>query len=69
MDPILVVIIAILVTIAILVIAGYICKAIGKKYKREALVIYDEIKKHRVRYSMTGRINYQKNSQISLKMW
>ena len=44
MDPILVVIIAILVTIAILVIAGYICKAIGKKYKREALVIYDEIK-------------------------
>ena len=44
MDSILVVIIAVLVTIAILVIAGYICKAIGKKYKREALVIYDEIK-------------------------
>ena len=44
MYPILVVIIAVLVTIAILVIAGYICKAIGKKYKREALVIYDEIK-------------------------
>ena len=44
MDTILVVIIAVLVTIAIIVIAGYICKAIGKKYKREALVIYDEIK-------------------------
>ncbi|MFQ7042486.1 hypothetical protein [[Ruminococcus] lactaris] len=34
-------------------------------YSQQAIdFIYDEIKKHRVRYSMTGRINYQKNSQL-----
>ena len=44
MKEIIIIVSAILITIAILIVAGYICKAIGKKYKKEALCIYDEIK-------------------------